>query len=235
MVCKRKITNRLKLTSWNWAGSSSAQTGTCNKKKCYKACLYYPTWWESKRFLELTSKSESEEKEANNTSKKAAKVMTGRMQEDKSQSGSSYSNKQKDKKKNSKMKRKKKRKLLVSPDLTQPGFYQGGATDTDLCLFSHHNFASLLEPFPSQQNFETIEISTKFLSTITLETVSKFWILYPWLQNSSILTNMPTFGTHLPSLIGKGTSIVVLSAFYIAHNSCQYKQFNEEYKNNLFL
>ena len=58
---------------------------------CYKACLYYPTWWESKRFLELSSKSESEEKVANKTSKKAAKVMTGRMQEDKSQSGFTYS------------------------------------------------------------------------------------------------------------------------------------------------
>ena len=39
------------------------------------------------RFLELSSKSESEEKEANKTSKKADKVKTGRMQGDKSQSG----------------------------------------------------------------------------------------------------------------------------------------------------
>ena len=39
----------------------------------------------------MSSKSESTEKEANKTSKKAAKVMKGRMQEDNSQSGSSYS------------------------------------------------------------------------------------------------------------------------------------------------
>ena len=39
----------------------------------------------------MSSKSESEEKEANKTSKKAAKVMTGRMQEDKRQSGFTYS------------------------------------------------------------------------------------------------------------------------------------------------
>ena len=66
---------------------------------CYKACLYYPTWWESKRFLELSSKSESEEKEANKTSKKAAKVKTGRMQEDKSQSGFTYSHGQEEEEK----------------------------------------------------------------------------------------------------------------------------------------
>ena len=39
----------------------------------------------------MSSKSESDKKVANKTSKKAAKVMTGRMQEDKSQSGFTHS------------------------------------------------------------------------------------------------------------------------------------------------
>ena len=51
------------------------------------------------RFLELSSKSESEEKEANKTSKKADKVKTGRMQEDKSQSGFTHSHGQKEEEK----------------------------------------------------------------------------------------------------------------------------------------
>ena len=42
----------------------------------------------------MPSKSESREKVAKNTSKKAAEVMTGRRQEDKSQSGYTYSHDQ---------------------------------------------------------------------------------------------------------------------------------------------
>ena len=48
----------------------------------------------------MSSKSESEEKEANKTSKKAAKVMKGRMQEDNSQSGFTYSHGQEEEEKN---------------------------------------------------------------------------------------------------------------------------------------
>ena len=51
------------------------------------------------RFLELSSKSASEEKEANKTSKKEAKMMTGRMQEDKSQSGFTFSHGQEEEEK----------------------------------------------------------------------------------------------------------------------------------------
>ena len=75
----------------NFLHRKKFSTGPCVRLLCYKACLYHPTWWESKRFLELPSKSESEEKVANNTSKKAAKVMTGGMQEEKRQSGFTYS------------------------------------------------------------------------------------------------------------------------------------------------
>ena len=51
------------------------------------------------RFLVLSSKLESEEKEANKTSKKADKVKTGRMQEDKSQSGFTHSHGQEEEEK----------------------------------------------------------------------------------------------------------------------------------------
>ena len=47
----------------------------------------------------MSSKSESTEKEANKTSKKAAKVMKGRMQENKSQSGFTYSHGQEEEEK----------------------------------------------------------------------------------------------------------------------------------------
>ena len=47
----------------------------------------------------MSSRSESEEKVANKTSKKAAKMMTGRMQEDKSQSGFTYSHGQEEEEK----------------------------------------------------------------------------------------------------------------------------------------
>ena len=47
----------------------------------------------------MSSKSESTEKEANKTSKKAAKVMKGRMQEDNSQSGSTCSHDQEEEEK----------------------------------------------------------------------------------------------------------------------------------------
>ena len=94
----------MKQVAWNiwhnkFFASQKISTEPCVRLLCYKACLYYPTWWESKRFLELSSKSESEEKEANKTSKKAAKVKTGRMQEDKSQSGFTYSHGQEEEEK----------------------------------------------------------------------------------------------------------------------------------------
>ena len=47
----------------------------------------------------MSSKSESEEKVANKTSKKAAKVMKGRMQEDNGQSGSTCSHGQEEEEK----------------------------------------------------------------------------------------------------------------------------------------
>ena len=114
---------------------------------------------------------------------------------------------------------------------------RGVQQNRPMLIFFHHNFASLLEPFPSQQNFETIEKSIKFLSTMQslwkLYQNSKFCILDFKIQ-ALIVTNMPTFGTHLPSLIAKGTSIFVTTPYCQLStqqtDSFQYKRLNEEYK-----